>query len=261
MTKAQHFLDKKQILTGLLITKNYKKVKIFLFNYSAWLHLTSNNNFPAFISIEQILDQPIFLNPHTRIDFKHPTQEYFKFTIIRDLCRLLQPGLTSCTMFHKNFTRFSYCQLYRIFKLIMDSIPNDKKHLLRTEISQKFVLKVFCYNNKVTWKVKDSQELSKRNFLHPSIKIVLNSTKSKQYLNRTNLSNSFHGQTSLRNTIFSVLISGVKLLLILLIGLKTALMDSYIFSILYKHIHFSLPLNPAIHSMGGQHTKYSMSQM
>ena len=45
------------------------------------------------------------------------------------------------------------------------------------------------------------------------------------------------------NTIFSVLISGVKLLVI---GLRNTLMDSYIFSILYKRIHFSLPLNPAI---------------
>ena len=36
---------------------------------------------------------------------------------------------------------------------------------------------------------------------------------------------------------FSVLISGVKFLLI---GLRNALMDSYIFSILYKHSHFFL---------------------
>ena len=79
----------KQIVTGLLVTKITKKVKISLFSYtSAWLHLT-NNNFPAFISIEEILDQPIFLNPHTRMDIKHPTQECFKFTIIRDLCRFL----------------------------------------------------------------------------------------------------------------------------------------------------------------------------
>ena len=49
------------------------------------------------------------------------------------------------------------------------------------------------------------------------------------------------------NTIFSVLISGVKLLVI---GLRNALMDSYIFSILYKLIHFSPPFHPAIHRMG-----------
>ena len=60
------------------------------------------------------------------------------------------------------------------------------------------------------------------------------------------------------NTIISILVSEVKLLLI---GLRNALMDSYIFSILYKRIHFSLPLNPAIHRMGGQHTKYSVPQM
>ena len=61
----------------------------------------------------------------------------------------------------------------------MGSIPNDWKHLLRTETSQKSLLKIFCYNNEVTWKVKDSQKLSKRNFLLSSIKIVLNSAKSK----------------------------------------------------------------------------------
>ena len=74
----------KQILTGLLVTKIYKKSEDFFIQLLyAWLHLT-NNNFPAFISIEEILDQPILLNP--RMDVKHPTQEYFKFTIIRDLC-------------------------------------------------------------------------------------------------------------------------------------------------------------------------------
>ena len=107
----------------------------------------------------------------------------------------------------------------------MGSILNDWKHLLRTETSQKSLLKIFCYNNKVTWNVKVSQKFSKRNFLHPSIKIVLNSTKSKWYKYNKFISNSFHGQTSLRNTIFSVLISGVKPLLI---GLRNALMDSYI---------------------------------
>ena len=43
---------------------------------------------------------------------------------------------------------------------------------------------------------------------------------------------------------FSVLVSEVKLLLI---GLRNNPDGSYIFSIFYKLIHFSLPLNPAIH--------------
>ena len=118
------FRQKQILTTGLLVTKNLQKSEDFFIKLLyAWLHLT-NKNFPAFISIEEILDQSIFLNPHTRMDIKHPTQEYFKFTIYQ----------------------------------------------------------VFCYNNKVAWKVKDFQKLSKRNFLHPSIKIVLivlnlNSTK------------------------------------------------------------------------------------
>ena len=55
---------------------------------------------------------------------------------------------------------------------------------------------------------------------------------------------------------FSVLISVVKPLLI---GLRNALMDSYVFSIFYKIIHVSLSLNPAIRN--GQLNKYSVSQM
>ena len=82
-------LKQKQILTGLIVTEKLQKSEDFFIQLLyAWLHLT-NNNFPAFISIEEILDQPIFLNPHTRMDIKHPTQECFKFTIIRDLCRFL----------------------------------------------------------------------------------------------------------------------------------------------------------------------------
>ena len=150
----------KQIITDLLVTQIYKKSEnLFIQLLYDWLHLT-NNNFLAFISIEEILDQPIFLNLHIRMDFKYPAQEYFKSTIIRDLCRFIQPDLAFSTIFYKNFTRCSYCQPYKTFKLSMDSIPNDWKLLLRTETSQKSLLKLFCCNNKVTWKVKDSQKLS-----------------------------------------------------------------------------------------------------
>ena len=65
-------------------------------------------------------------------------------------------------------------------------------------------------------------------------------------LNTTHLSNSFYGQTSLKDTIFLVLIYGVKLFLV---GLRNAPIDSYIFSVWYKLIHFSVPLNPTIHRM------------
>ena len=60
-------------------------------------------------------------------------------------------------------------------------------------------------------------------------------------VNTTNLSNSFHGQNSLKDIIFLVLISGVKFVLS---GLRNALINSYIFSSWYKFIHFFLPSNP-----------------
>ena len=44
----------------------------------------------------------------------------------------------------------------------MDLIINDWKHLLRTETSQKSLLKIFCYNNNVTRKVKYFQKLSNK---------------------------------------------------------------------------------------------------
>ena len=72
-----------------------------------------------------------------------------------------------------------------------------------------------------------------------------------------NLSKSFHEQNFLRNAIFSVLISGVKLLLIHNWLKKCWWIAGYIFSILYNLTHFSLPLNPAINRwQNGQRTKY-----
>ena len=41
-------------------------------------------------------------------------------------------------------------------------ISNDWKHLLRTETSQKSLLKILCYKNEVTRKVKDFQKLSNK---------------------------------------------------------------------------------------------------
>ena len=76
-----------------------------------------------------------------------------------------------------------------MYKVIMASIHNDWKHLLRTETSQKKFLKIFCYNNKIARKVKDFQNSLIKKFISPFNLIVLTTT---------NLSNSFHGQTSLR---------------------------------------------------------------
>ena len=79
---------------------------------NAWLHFT-NNDFLNPTSIEEICDQPIFLNPY----FKS-TQDYFKFTIIRNVCRFLQPFLISSTTFDEKLG-FPTANYGRIYKLIM----------------------------------------------------------------------------------------------------------------------------------------------
>ena len=77
----------------------YSILEIVLISYSinAWLHFTNNN-----LHIEEFFDRPIFLNPHTKLDFCSnnplcvpPKSIQDKFTLIRELCRFLQPGLIS----------------------------------------------------------------------------------------------------------------------------------------------------------------------
>ena len=67
---------------------------------NAWLHFT-NNAFPPPTSIEEILDQPLFLNPHTTLPYNSDNPYFYclppqnisdKFTTIRDIFRFLQPG-------------------------------------------------------------------------------------------------------------------------------------------------------------------------
>ena len=97
-----------------------------------WLHFT-NNNFHTPTSIEESLDQPIFLNPHTKLDFSYdnpyfycipPTNISEKLTTIRALCRFLQPGLISSMTFDEK-PSLSTAIHKRIYKLIMGLIPND----------------------------------------------------------------------------------------------------------------------------------------
>ena len=54
--------------------------------------------------IEEILEQPIFLNPHTKLNFSSNNLYFYiiptknitdKFTIIRDLFQFVQSGLIS----------------------------------------------------------------------------------------------------------------------------------------------------------------------
>ena len=55
---------------------------------------------------------------------------------LRDLSRRLQPCLISSTTFGKKLD-FTTAEHKRIYKFIMDLIPNDWKRLLKTETSKK----------------------------------------------------------------------------------------------------------------------------
>ena len=123
----------KQILSSNR-NKNVQKQNnedFFIQLLNVWLHFT-DNNFPNPTSIKEILNQPIFLNPHTKLDFISDNPHFHcipprnildKFAIIRDLCRFLQPGLICSTTFDKKLG-FPTSNHKRIYKLIIDLIPN-----------------------------------------------------------------------------------------------------------------------------------------
>ena len=61
-----------------------------------------------------------------------------------------------------------------MYKLIIDLIPNDLKHLAAlTETALNPLLKTFYYNNKSIKKVKDFQKLSNREILQQTIQIYI----------------------------------------------------------------------------------------
>ena len=138
---------------------------------NAWLHFT-NNKFPTPISIEEILDQPLFLNPHTKLDFTSDNPLFYrippknisdKLTIIRDICRFLQPGFISYNSFEEKLN-LPNTNHHKVYKYIVDLIPSNWKHILRTKTTQESLFKTFYYNVKGIRKVKNLQKLSNKEF-------------------------------------------------------------------------------------------------
>ena len=120
---------------------------------SAWLYFT-NNTFPPPMSIEEVLDQPLFLNPHTKLQYNSDNPYFYclspqnisdKFTIIRDICKFLQPGLILSVSFSEKLN-LPNVNHNKIYKSVIELIPNNWIHLLKTKTSQKSLLKVFCFN-------------------------------------------------------------------------------------------------------------------
>ena len=96
-----------------IVHRNLQKYNIqdfFIQLLNAWLYFT-NNDFPIATSIEEILDQPLFLNPHTKLGFNLNNPYFYrippnnisdKFNTIIDICKLLQPGFISPRSFKEN---------------------------------------------------------------------------------------------------------------------------------------------------------------
>ena len=132
----------------------------------------------------------------------------------------------------------------RIYKLIVELIPNDWIQLLKTEASQESLLKVFCFNNRGTKKLKTFRNVQtkKSTLLYKIITRII-----------INLLSLFHEQIKLKGILLSTLKPWAKFFLTDSKNFRMVIFG-YTFSIWYKFVHFSLPLGTAIHRMGNTPT-------
>ena len=89
----------------------------------------------------------------------YPNPKIFQTTIIKDLCRFLQPGLISSMTFEEKLG-LSNVNHKIIYKLILYLICNDWKQILRPETPPRFILKTFCYKHKGTREIKLTSSFS-----------------------------------------------------------------------------------------------------
>ena len=96
--------------------------------------------------VEETLEQPIILNPHTKPNFISNNPYFYS----------IPPKIYSVDFF--NQVSFSTQHLERNWIII----PNDLKHQIRRETPQKFPLKIFCFNNSSTRKKRTCKKLSNK---------------------------------------------------------------------------------------------------
>ena len=127
----------------------------FIQMLNAWLNFT-NNTFPPPMSIEEILDQPLFLNPHTKLPYNSDNPYFYclsppnisgKFSTIRDICRFLQSGLISSETFREKLDLLNVNH-NNIYKRIVDLIPKNWLHILKTKLLNSHYLKFFTLTTK-----------------------------------------------------------------------------------------------------------------
>ena len=138
-------------------------------------HFTSNNLLVP-TSVKEILDQTHFFK-YTVLARNISGKFYIILLFVRNLCRCLQPCLITSTIFGEKID-FTTAKHKRKRKLIIDLIPNDWQHLLKSETSQtvknnKIPFKAL-YPYKGTRNVKDFQKLSNKEIY---LTLQSNSTK------------------------------------------------------------------------------------
>ena len=208
--------------------------------------LFTQNKFSTPTSVKEIFDQPLFLNPHTKIDFTSDNPYFYcispknvsdKFTTIRNICRFLQPEFISSTSFDEKL-RLPHTNHNRIYyKFILDLIPRNWLHTLRTKTSQDSLLKLVYYNSKDSRKTKNLQKLSNEEIYFT---LQHNNEKYNKPFKFISWSNYIE-----ENFLFNPEVWGK-----VFTNWFKKCFDGYIFSIWYKFIHFFLPLTPAMHKMG-----------
>ena len=114
--------------------KNLQKLisEIFLMQLlNPCLHFT-NIKFTIPVNIDEILEQPIILNLHTKLNIISNNPYFYsiplrniadKFTMIRDVCRFSQPGLISYTRFEEKLVHNSQCLEAKNSKRNLSKIP------------------------------------------------------------------------------------------------------------------------------------------
>ena len=146
------------------------------------LHFT-NNKLTIPTREEEILKQPIILNPHTKLKFS--TNNLYFYSIPPEILQMNLPKLETSVNFFNLFS-FPTRDLKRNWVIVL----NEWKHKIKKETSRKSLLKIFCFSNSVTRKIKDLQNLSNK-----EIHIILQSDNTEyrpfQFVSWSNVMEGF----------------------------------------------------------------------
>ena len=100
------------------------------------MQISSSNSIPGYISsvITSLLPRLLnkfLINPILKSTYQTGIPPKNISDKVRDICRFLQPRFISSTLFEEKLS-FPTANHHRIYKFIVDLIPKDWKHILRT---------------------------------------------------------------------------------------------------------------------------------